>query len=489
MDEAGRITEWNSQAQKLFGWSREEAVGRLLGTLIVPPRYRERHAAGLGRFLRTHEGTILGQRFEIEALRRDGSEFKVEVAVTALRRGGGYVFNAFIRDLTEKIAAEAQLRQSQKMDAIGQLTGGVAHDFNNILTVITGTIEILEEGVAGRPNLAALAHMIDDAATRGADLTRQLLAFARKQPLEPRDTDVNTLIVETAKLLRPTLGEQIEIESMLGDDTWHTLIDPSQLSSGIVNLAVNARDAMPGGGKLTLETDNVVLDEAYARSNPEVKPGPYVMIAVSDTGTGIPQAIREKVFDPFFTTKATGKGTGLGLSMVYGFVKQSGGHIKIYSEEGHGTTIKLYLPRLADEGPKVAEQAPAPVVGGHETILVVEDDELVRNYVIAQLNSLGYATLAAGGAAEALALVEGGAKFDLLFTDVIMPGMNGRQLADALIRRWPSLRVLYTAGYTENAIVHHGRLDPGVALLNKPYRKTDLAQKVREVLAAAPRAA
>jgi CheY-like chemotaxis protein len=276
---------------------------------------------------------------------------------------------------------------------------------------------------------------------------------------------------------------------MLGADTWHTLIDPSQLSSGIVNLAVNARDAMPGGGKLTLETDNVVLDEAYTRSNPEVKPGPYVMIAVSDTGTGIPQAIREKVFDPFFTTKATGKGTGLGLSMVYGFVKQSGGHIKIYSEEGHGTTIKLYLPRLADEGPKVAEQAPAPVVGGHETILVVEDDELVRNYVIAQLNSLGYATLAAGSAAEALELVEGGAKFDLLFTDVIMPGMNGRQLADALIRRWPSLRVLYTSGYTENAIVHHGRLDPGVALLNKPYRKTDLAQKVREVLAAAPRAA
>ena len=226
------------------------------------------------------------------------------------------------------------------------------------------------------------------------------------------------------------------------------------------------------------------------RSNPDVKPGSYVMIAVSDTGTGIPQHIREKVFDPFFTTKETGKGTGLGLSMVYGFVKQSGGHIKIYSEEGHGTTIKLYLPRLVDEGPKIAEQAPTPVVGGHETILVVEDDEMVRNYVIAQLNSLGYATLAAASGADALALVEGGAKFDLLFTDVIMPGgLNGRQLADALTKRWPSLRVLYTSGYTENAIVHHGRLDPGVALLNKPYRKTDLAQKVREVLAAAPRAA
>jgi CheY-like chemotaxis protein len=213
------------------------------------------------------------------------------------------------------------------------------------------------------------------------------------------------------------------------------------------------------------------------------------VLAVADTGDGMPPEVLARAFEPFFTTRPVGKGTGLGLSMVYGFVKQSGGHIKIYSEEGHGTTIKLYLPRLADEGPKVAEQAPAPVVGGHETILVVEDDELVRNYVIAQLNSLGYATLAAGSAAEALALVEGGAKFDLLFTDVIMPGMNGRQLADALIRRWPSMRVLYTSGYTENAIVHHGRLDPGVALLNKPYRKTDLAQKVREVLAAAPRAA
>jgi CheY-like chemotaxis protein len=332
--------------------------------------------------------------------------------------------------------------------------------------------------------------LIDQAATRGADLTQQLLAFARRQPLEPRETDVNDLVVNTAKLLRPTLGEQIEIESMLEEDAWRAMIDPSQLSSALINLAVNARDAMPDGGKLTLETGNVMLDEAYSQSNPEVKPGPYVMVAVSDTGAGIPATVRDKVFEPFFTTKEIGKGTGLGLSMVYGFVKQSGGHIKIYSEEGHGTTIKLYLPRTAEESLPIADVASATVTGGNEAILVVEDDELVRNYVIAQLNSLGYATLAAASAAEALALVEGGARFDLLFTDVIMPGgMNGRQLADALTRRWPSLRVLYTSGYTENAIVHHGRLDPGVALLNKPYRKTDLAQKIREVLTTTPRAA
>jgi len=423
-------------------------------------------------------------------LRRDGKEILVDLAITAVRRQSGYVFNGFIRDLTEKIAAEAQLRQSQKMDAVGQLTGGVAHDFNNILTVITGTIEILIDGVEDRPQLAAIARMIDEAATRGAELTKQLLAFARKQPLQPRETDINTLVVDTAKLLRPALGEQIEIESMLEDDAWRAMIDPSQLSAALINLAVNARDAMPNGGKLLIETGNVILEEAYAESNPEVRPGPYVMVAVSDTGVGIAPAIRDKVFEPFFTTKEVGRGTGLGLSMVYGFVKQSGGHVKIYTEEGHGTTIKLYLPRIEQEGLAVADLAPAAVEGGRETILVVEDDELVRTYVIAQLKGLGYATLAAASAAEALAMVQGGAKFDLLFTDVIMPGgINGRQLADELIRRRPDVKVLYTSGYTENAIVHHGRLDPGVALLNKPYRRVDLARKIREVLAPTPRAA
>jgi CheY-like chemotaxis protein len=332
--------------------------------------------------------------------------------------------------------------------------------------------------------LASIAKMIDDAAERGAELTRRLLAFARKQPLQPRVTDINALVLDAATLLRPSLGEQVEIESTLEADAWPALVDPTELATALVNLALNARDAMAAGGKLTLETGNVILDEAYAATNPEVRPGAYVMIAVSDTGSGIPAAIRDQVFEPFFTTKDVGKGTGLGLSMVYGFVKQSGGHIKIYSEEGHGTSIKIYLPR-AGEVADSTEEAPKIVAlaGGRETILVAEDDELVRNYVVAQLQSLGYATHAAADSTEALRLIDQGEPCDLLFTDVIMPGgMNGRQLAEEAVKRRPSIKVLYTSGYTDNAVVHHGRLDPGVALLNKPYRKTDLARKIREVL-------
>jgi PAS domain S-box-containing protein len=490
MDESGRIVDWNSQAEAIFGWSRGEAVGQLLGDLIVPERHRAQHKQGLARFLRNGESAILGKRLEIEAQRSDGREIQVELSVTALPRRSGYLFNGFMRDVTEKIAAEAQFRQSQKMEAVGQLTGGIAHDFNNILTVITGTIEILAEAVADRPQLAAIAKMIDEAAERGADLTQHLLAFARKQPLRPVETDTNTLLVETVKLLRPTLGEHVEIESMLDADSWPALVDPNQLATALINLALNARDAMPEGGKLTLETGNVHLDDSYASFNSDVRPGPYVMIAVSDTGAGIPAAIREKVFEPFFTTKGTGKGTGLGLSMVYGFVKQSGGHIKVYSEEGHGTTIKIYLPRAVGHMQQPADSQVVTAGGGHESILVVEDDSLVRDYVVAQLRSLGYSTFTAKNATEALAIIDDATKLDLLFTDVIMPGsMNGRQLADEAVKRRPSLKVLYTSGYTENAIVHHGRLDPGVLLLAKPYRKSDLALMVRKAFEAAKVAA
>ncbi len=484
MDQEGRIVEWNPPAETIFGWSREEAVGRMLVELIIPTSQRAAHRAGLSRFLATGDGPILGRRIEINGLRRDGKEIRLELTVIALRREDHYVFNGFMRDVTAKIAAEEQLRQSQKLEAVGQLTGGIAHDFNNILTVITGTSGLLADALADRPDLAAAVATIDKAADRGAELTRRLLAFARKQPLRPTRTDVNALIVEAAKLLRPTLGEDIEIESMLDRAISPVLIDPSQLTSALVNLALNARDAMPNGGKLTIETRNALLDESYAAANAEVAPGPYVVIGVSDTGVGIPAAILDKVFEPFFTTKEAGKGTGLGLSMVYGFIKQSGGHIKIYSEEGHGTTIRLYLPP-ADKGASLADDAPAgtAVTRGHETILVVEDDVMVRDFVVAQLHSLGYQTLAAANGSEALALVNSGAAFDLLFTDVIMPGgMNGRQLAEEIARRRPGVKVLYTSGYTENAIMHHGRLDPGVALLNKPYRMADLAKKVRAVL-------
>jgi CheY-like chemotaxis protein len=337
-------------------------------------------------------------------------------------------------------------------------------------------------GLARQPELQSVARLIDDAAERCAELIKHLLAFARKQTLQPRNVDINHAVLDIEKLLRPTLGEQIEIETILERGSTTSHIDPSQLANSVLNMAINARDAMPDGGKLLLETRNVVLDEAYTEANAEVRPGPYVMLAVSDTGTGMPADIRDKVFEPFFTTKEVGKGSGLGLSMVYGFVKQSGGHIKIYSEPGHGTTIRLYLPP-ASAGADAALPSAAPIAGGSETILVVEDDPLVRNFVVAQLQGLGYRTIAAADSRAAMAVVENGEPFDLLFTDVILSGgMTGRQLADAVAKHRPGLKVLYTSGYTDNSIVHHGRLDQGVLLLTKPYRKTQLAQMIRQAL-------
>jgi PAS domain S-box-containing protein len=389
------------------------------------------------------------------------------------------------RDLTEKRLAEAQFRQAQKMETIGQLTGGIAHDFNNILTVITGTIGVLTEAVADHPDLVDIAQLIDEAAERGAQLTKHLLAFARKQPLQPRELDVNALLLEVAELLRPTLGEQIEISPRLAENVWPALADPNLLSTAILNLALNARDAMPHGGKLTLETFNVSLDNGHVGMNDDVAVGDCVVIAVGDTGSGIPAALLDKVFDPFFTTKEVGKGTGLGLSMVFGFVKQSGGHVNIQSEEGHGTTIKIYLPRSTDVGRIGGEVAlPTPIEGGDQTVLIVEDDALVRKNVVAQVASLGYTTLEAANGVQALSIIDGGSSIDLLFTDVVMPGaMNGRQLVDEALKRRPLLKTLFTSGYTDNAIVHHGRLDPGVLLLAKPYRKPELARMIRAALA------
>jgi PAS domain S-box-containing protein len=482
VNESGEVTEWNPQAESMFGWSRQEAMGKPITELYLPKGYRPRYL-DMNERLR-HTDVVKGERFEIDALQKDGQNIKVEISMTGVRRRGGNTYNLFVRDITAKLAAEEQLRQSQKMEALGQLTGGIAHDFNNVLTVITGTVDLLAEGITDRPQLTAVTNLIGEAAGRGAELTGHLLAFARKQPLQPRETDLNALVANAQKLFGPSLGEQIEIEVVLEPNAWPALVDPTQLTTVLLNLAVNARDAMPAGGKLTFETGNVKLDERYADTHADVAAGDYVMVAVSDTGTGIPKAIRDRIFDPFFSTKELGKGTGLGLSMVYGFVKQSGGHINVYSEEGHGTTIKVYLPRASAPPEQIDERAPASAIeGGSETILVVEDDALVRSSVTAQMQSLGYRTIAVGNAAEALALIERGVNFDLLFTDVIMPGaMNGRLLAEEATRRRPGSKVLFMSGYTENAIIHHGRLDPGVLLLAKPFHKSELARMIRQAL-------
>ena len=389
------------------------------------------------------------------------------------------------RLLHEKNVADLRLRQTQKMEAVGQLTGGIVHDLNNILTVITGTIEILAEGVADRPELVAITKMIDEAGVRGADLAQRLLAFARKQPLRPREVDLNALVTEAANLLPPALGENVEVHLMLAADASRALIDPCQLKNTIRNLALNARDAMVDGGKLTIETGNAVLDDNYASMNGDVTAGNYVMVAVTDSGHGIPACILDHVFEPFFTTKEVGKGSGLGLSMVYGFVRQSNGHIKIDSEEGRGTTVRIYLPQAVGAAEPAGFARPSSVEGGRETILVVEDDHLVRTFVVGQIQSLGYATLAAVNAAEALVVIDSPTEIDLLFTDMIMPGsMNGRQLADKALQRRSSLKILFTSGYSDEAIIHHGHLDAGVLLLAKPYRKSDLARMIRAALAA-----
>ena len=476
-DTAGNFIQVSPSVTTILGYEPADMIGHSAVEFI--------HADDLENTRNEMRAARRGQskrNFETRYIDRDGKAVALNWTGTWSEPVRRHFFIG--RDLTEKQAAEAQMRQVQKMDAIGQLTGGVAHDFNNILTVITGTIGILEEAVAAQPELVSIARLIDEAAARGANLTKHLLAFARRQPLQPIEVDINALVLEAAKLLHPTLGEHVEIKPILAEGAWAALIDPNQLTTAILNLALNARDAMPRGGKLALETNNVYLDENYASMHSEVTPGNYVMVAVSDTGAGIPAALLERVFDPFFTTKEVGKGTGLGLSMVFGFIKQSGGHIKIYSEEGHGTSVKMYLPRATGLSQTAAEALiSTDVEGGDEVILVVEDDTMVRKYVLTQIESLGYTALEAANAAEALALIDATKTIDLLFTDVIMPGaMNGRQLAEEAVKRRSSLRVLYTSGYTENAIVHHGRLDSGVLLLAKPYRKSELARMIRLAL-------
>jgi PAS domain S-box-containing protein len=396
---------------------------------------------------------------------------------------GGVAF--LTEDITDRKRMEAQLLQAQKMEAVGQLTGGVAHDFNNLLTVILGNSEILLDEIGDDELRRKLIEPIVAAAERGASLTKLMLAFARRQPLEPSTFDVNETVTRMNALLRRTIGENVEIDLRLRTPLWNVTADVRQLETAILNIILNARDAMPQGGKLTIETANVDLCDDYAARNIEVNPGQYVMLALSDTGIGIAPQMLDRIFEPFFTTKDVGKGTGLGLSMVHGFVKQTGGHIKVYSEVGHGTSLKVYLPRAdAEEAVHVpVTHGPVQVSTGVESILVVEDDPHVRMFAVLQLRRLGYRVSEAGDGPSALREISRSGAPDLLFTDVIMPGgMTGRQLADRIKETNPAIRILFTSGYTEDSIVHHGRLDPGVHLLQKPYRSDKLAQKVRDVL-------
>jgi signal transduction histidine kinase/CheY-like chemotaxis protein len=446
------------------------------------------------------DGRASGEGWRI---RKDGSRFWANVLLTAIRDDKGVLrgFAKLTRDMTEQQKADSAIaqergereraegivRQAQKMAVLGQLTGGIAHDFNNMLGVIVGSLEILQRRLqTDDPKLLDPIRLAWQAADRSAALTRGLLTFSRQQPLEPKPVDVNKLVTGMSGLLNRTLGENIEIETVLAAGLWAIAADINQLENALMNLVVNARDVMPQGGKLTIETGNTYLDEAYARAHAEVTPGQYVMIAVTDTGVGMSETTIEKAFEPFFTTKEPGQGTGLGLSQVFGFIKQSAGHIKIYSELGEGTTVKLYLPRIADFGTYAREQAAAPRLTGQprsETILIVEDNTLLLESVSTLLQEQGYRVLAARTGTAALQLLESEKEVHLLFTDVGLPGgMNGRQLADEARRRRPDLIVLFTTGYTQNAIIHQGRLDPGVEFIGKPFTYAALVGRIQRLL-------
>lgn len=393
-----------------------------------------------------------------------------------------------VTEAQEREAVEAQVRQLQKMESIGQLTGGIAHDFNNMLAIVIGSLDMARRRLPPAIDVRVMRG-IDNAAEgaqRAAQLTSRLLAFSRQQPLAPQPTDVNKLVGGMSEMLRRTIGETVRVETVLAGGLWRASIDPGQLESAIINLCVNARDAMPGGGKLTVETGNAHLDDAYAAGHAEVVAGQYIMVSVTDSGTGMPPEIVERAFEPFFTTKGVGKGTGLGLSQVFGFVKQSQGHVKIYSEPGQGTVIKMYLPRHYGtevvDGPAVNAASDLPRAQGQEIILVVEDEDRVRHMSVDSLRELGYTIVQASDGEQALEMLAIQPHIDLLFTDIVMPGINGRILADRAREQRPALKVLYTTGYTRNAIVHNGMLDPGVAFLAKPFTLDQLASKVRQVL-------
>ena len=476
-----RVAAWNPSAERIFGYSRQEALGQH-ASFIVPKQYWG-HVDGVWQGLLRQTG---GARSTNDNVTKEGRTISCEWYNTPLVDDSGKVLGvaSLAQDVTERVALEEQLRQSQKMEAVGRLAGGVAHDFNNLLTVILGYSQILADGLPPGSRLADSTGQIKSAADRAAGITRQLLAFSRKTVLSPRVINLNEVVLNLDSLLRRLIGDDIEVFTVPAKDLGSVKADPSQIEQVVMNLALNARDAMPHGGKLTLETSNVTLDAPYAREHQSVEPGRYVMLAVSDSGEGMSSDTQARIFEPFYTTKDVGKGTGLGLSMVYGIVKQSGGFIWVYSEPNRGSTFKIYFPRIDQPAELLAaEKHVDKVQRGTETILLVEDDEQLRQLGSSMLARCGYNVLVASTPEEGLAVCKANSRdIRLLVTDVVMPRMNGRQLAEQILKLHPAIKVLYVSGYTNNAIVHYGVLDPGLWFLPKPFTVSALVAKVREVL-------
>jgi PAS domain S-box-containing protein len=488
LDVNGLITNWNAGAQRIKGFTQSEVVGTHFS------RFYTAQDRELGLPAKALKTAMTEGRYEQEGsrVRKDGTTFMVHVIIDAIYNDLGELigYAKVTRDITEKQEAlaalkrtEQALQQAQKMETIGKLTGGIAHDFNNLLQIIAGNLHLIATDVVGNERAERRVAGALGGVSRGAKLASYLLAFARRQALDPKVVNIGRLLFSMDDMLRRSLGDAIEIETSISGGLWNTLVDVAQLENAVLNLSINARDAMNESGKLTLEVGNAFLDDAYARNHAEVVPGQYVMLAVTDTGTGMTPEVVNHAFDPFYSTKPEGKGTGLGLSMVYGFVKQSGGHIAIYSEVGYGTTVKMYLPRALESEDALEPALVESVVGGSETILVAEDDEDLCETVVEMLGELGYNVLKVNDAAGALAIIQSGVKIDLLFTDVVMPGvMRSPEMVRKAREFLPNLAVLYTSGYTQNAIVHGGRLDPGVELLGKPYTREALARKIRHVI-------
>jgi PAS domain S-box-containing protein len=484
IDESGIIQSFSKSAEKLFGYAPGEVIGCNV-ELLTPAPHRESHDDYLTRYLRTGEKHIIGIGRQVEARRKDGTIFPMDLAVGEVTLGGTHIFTGFIRDLTARVKMEQDLRQAQKMEAIGQLTGGVAHDFNNLLTVISGNLEILERRLTDAEQ-RELLNEAQEASKLGAELTKRLLAFARRQPLHPKPTDLNTLAGGTVELLRRSLGEAVAIETRLAEGLPMIMADPGQVENALLNLAINARDAMPNGGRLVIETARAEIDKDCAAAYADLVPGRYITLVVTDTGTGMTPEVLQRAFEPFYTTKGPGVGSGLGLSMVYGFVKQSGGHAQLHSELGHGTTVRLYLPEHAGDASAVAESASASIerAPSGKTVLVVEDDQRVRRVSVRRLKELGYAVIEADSGSSALLVLDRKAPIDVLFTDIVMTGgMTGIDLAHEARRRRPELKVLFTSGYAEPAAVKVGMLTTNVSWLGKPYNINELDAKLRELLA------